>query len=92
MGVGAEQDSGLGDRPDALDGSAEHRSGAEDPRRTGVPEVDAAVADLAELRDAPLTEHHDRLAQAQAALSQALSGPGANAPEVSGGQDDPARP
>ncbi|MET1004583.1 MAG: hypothetical protein ABWX96_03490 [Propionibacteriaceae bacterium] len=40
---------------------------------TGVPAVDQAVASLAELDEAPLAEHHDRLASAHAALHDALS-------------------
>lgn len=72
--------------------ASEHRSSFDDPPRTGVPQVDEAVADLSELANAPLAEHHDRLARAHAALSAALSSPGTSPTEVAGGRDDPARP
>ena len=41
---------------------------------TGVDQIDAATARLAALADAPLAEHHDRLAEAQLALHEALHG------------------
>jgi hypothetical protein len=39
---------------------------------TDVPEVDQALQDLADLAELPVTEHHDRLAAAHAALENAL--------------------
>lgn len=60
-------------------------------------QVDDALADIATLTDVPLSEHHDRLAQALAALTEALAdsrsgAPGASVTQVSGDRDDPARP
>jgi len=42
------------------------------PPATGKRVVDEALAGLADLGTTPLPEHHDRLAQAQAALQAAL--------------------
>ena len=44
----------------------------EDAPVTGHPEVDAALAGLADLESAPLAEHHDRLTRAHTALHDAL--------------------
>jgi hypothetical protein len=57
-----------------------------------VPDVDAAVADLADLTIAPLSEHHDRLARAHAALNEALTASDVDGAKEPGGRDDPARP
>jgi hypothetical protein len=46
----------------------------EDAPVTGHPEVDAALAGLADLDSAPLAEHHDRLTRAHAALHDTLHG------------------
>jgi hypothetical protein len=42
------------------------------PPATGNPAIDAALAGLTDLDSAPLGDHHDRLARAQAALQAAL--------------------
>lgn len=48
-----------------------HR-GSDDPSSTGVRLVDDAMARLTGLDEAPLSEHHERLQQAHAALQDAL--------------------
>lgn len=47
------------------------------PPTTGNPQVDAALAGLADLDQAPLAEQHDALAQAQDALAAVLDARGA---------------
>ncbi len=42
------------------------------PPATGNAGIDQALSDLSDLESAPLHEHHDRLAQAHAALQAAL--------------------
>lgn len=44
--------------------------------QTGEAAVDEALMGLAELSSAPLSQHHDRLAQAHERLHQALNGDG----------------
>jgi hypothetical protein len=58
-------------------------TGADSPTGTGDARVDAAVARLAELTDAPLDEHpvilgdvHDRLREVLGELGSAAPGPG----------------
>jgi hypothetical protein len=46
--------------------------GFADPSSTGVRVVDDAMAQLTGLDEAPLSEHHERLQQAHAALQDAL--------------------
>jgi hypothetical protein len=46
--------------------------GVDAPPETGDPEIDRALAGLADLPDAPLSEHHDRLASAHEVLHRAL--------------------
>jgi hypothetical protein len=45
---------------------------APSPPRTGIEQVDEVTQRLADLPDIPLSEHHDRLAEAQAVLHDAL--------------------
>ena len=45
---------------------------ATNPPRTGNAAVDEALLELADLAEAPLPEHHDRLAKAHEALQEAL--------------------
>ena len=43
-----------------------------EPPHTGVPAVDEAIGGLTGLDDEPLSDQHDRLAQAHSALQRAL--------------------
>jgi hypothetical protein len=51
---------------------ASGQRGSVDPSSTGVREVDEAMAQLDGLDDAPLSEHHEQLQRAHAALRDAL--------------------
>jgi hypothetical protein len=42
------------------------------PPQTGDPEIDGALAELADLPATPLAEHHDRLASVHEVLHRAL--------------------
>jgi len=63
-----------------------------EPPKTGVPAVDEAIGGLGGLDDAPLSDQHDRLAQAHTALQRALDAD----PDPDGAppsdRDQPARP
>lgn len=48
------------------------------PPGTGDPTIDAALGRLTELSEIPVSEHHDRLVQAHAALDQVLGRDGAD--------------
>jgi hypothetical protein len=48
---------------------------------TGIDQIDQATARLAALGDSPLTEHQDRLAEAQLALHEALHSDHPHRPE-----------
>ncbi len=48
------------------------------PGATGDPAIDAALADLDDLDEAAVSEHHDRLARAHETLHAALDRPDGN--------------
>ncbi|HEX8487597.1 MAG TPA: hypothetical protein VF642_03550 [Propionibacteriaceae bacterium] len=55
------------------------------PPVTGHADIDRAMADLADLDEEPLSEHHERLARAQAVLYDVLHAPDQEQP----GHDQP---
>jgi hypothetical protein len=70
----------IGDREpsEQLGESAEQTSATPDAERsaapvTGEPEIDLALESLQGLEDAPLTDHHDRLARVHEELHSALN-------------------
>ena len=69
---------------------------APEPPVTGLAEIDEAMARLDDLDQVPLTEHRERLDQAQAVLLQALDGDFGSADhpdhELPGASDQPPRP
>ena len=52
-----------------------------EPPVTGVPDIDRAMAQLSDLDDVPVAEHHERLARAQAVLQAALNPPDQEQPD-----------
>lgn len=59
----------------APDGAAHDRAADPQPPATGLPAVDGALAELADLDQRPVSEHHAALAAAHETLHQALESP-----------------